>query len=57
MIETYFWMLIVLKRKNSLNRDLINKKEKLEQEKKFYQNLKINLILRNQRKFLKKSLI
>ena len=33
------------------NRELINKKELLEQEKKNYQNLKINLILKNQRKF------
>ena len=36
------------------NRKLISEKEKLEQEKKFYLNQKINLILKNQKKFLKK---
>ena len=43
-------------KKDSLNRELINKKEKLEQEKKFYQNLKINQILKDLRKFRKKLL-
>ena len=33
------------------NRDLIQKKETLEKEKKIYQNLKINLYLLNLKKF------
>ena len=41
-------------KKDTLNRDLINKKEKLEQEKNFYQNQKKNQISKNQKKFLKK---
>ena len=36
------------------NRKLISEKEKLEQEKKFYLNQKINQILKNQKKFQKK---
>ena len=43
-----------LKNLDNKNRKLISEKEKLEQEKKFYQNQKINLILKNQKKFLKK---
>ena len=39
---------------DSSNRNLIIKKEKLEQEKKYYQNQKINLILKNPKKYQKK---
>ena len=39
-----------------LNRKLINDKELLEQEKNHYLNQKINQILINQKKFLKKFL-
>ena len=42
------------KKIDTLNRDLISKKEKLEQKKKYYLSLKINLISLNQKKFLKK---
>ena len=38
-------------KKDALNRELISKKEKLEQEKKSYLNLKINQILKNQKNF------
>ena len=41
-------------KKDTLNRELINNKEKLEQEKKKFQNLKIKLILKNRKRFLKK---
>ena len=41
-------------KKDALNRELISKKEKLEQEKNLYLNLKINQILKSQKKFLKK---
>ena len=34
------------------NRELIQKKETLEKEKKIFQNLKTNLYLKNQKKFL-----
>ena len=34
---------------DKINRELINEKELLEQEKKIYQNQKISLILKNQR--------
>ena len=40
------------KKKDALNRDLINKKEKLEQEKKYFLNQKIKKISKNQKKFL-----
>ena len=36
------------------NRDLIYKKETLEQEKNYYQNQKIKIITKNQKKFLNK---
>ena len=39
---------------DTLNRNLISKKEKLEQEKNYYLNLKINQISQNQKKFRKK---
>ena len=38
-------------KKDALNRDLINKKKKLEQ-KKYFLNQKIKKILKNQKKFL-----
>ena len=41
-------------KKDILNRELISKKEKLEQEKKIYLSQKINQILKNRKKFLKK---
>ena len=40
---------------DKINRDLINKKEQLEQEKKNYQNQKTKKILKNQKKFQIKS--
>ena len=40
------------KKKDTFNRDLINKKEKLEQKKKYFLNQKIKKILKNQKKFL-----
>ena len=39
---------------DNLNRELIHKKELLEQEKKIYRNQKKNLILRSQKVLLKK---
>ena len=41
-----------LKKLDELNRDLIQKKENLEKEKKIYQNQKTNHCLKNQKKFL-----
>ena len=41
-------------RLDSSNRKFISEKKKLEQEKKFFQNQKISLILKSQKKFQKK---
>ena len=35
------------------NRKLISEKEKLEQEKKYFQNQKIKIILKNRKRYLK----
>ena len=42
------------KKKDSLNRDLIKKKKILNKKKNLYLNQKINLILKNPKKFQKK---
>ena len=39
---------------DNTNRKLINEKEKLEQEKKYYLNQKIKINLKNQKKFQRK---
>ena len=41
-----------LKKLDELNRELIQKKETLEKEKKKFQNLKMKVYLKNQKKFL-----
>ena len=41
-----------LKKLDELNRDLIQKKENLEKEKKIFQNLKMKVYSKNPKKFL-----
>ena len=43
---------INLKKLDELNRDLIQKKENLEKEKKIFQNLKMKVYLKNLKKYL-----